>query len=355
MGGALIWIKSGYLEIDSSMKLIATSSSAVSIWSIRVNGSFAGLISSKGGPNMSLDDMLTVFSDPLAKFQALGYLEDRLFYESLAQAVEPLVAEFDLGDLDLFYRKITSAIRSVDHEGIIFRENSYFSNMGIECRAQPIKDESGKPITSQVFSPHGYDLVVDSEAIVLANDRRVDVIFDAHRRAQERMQVPALVGEWGAHGWYAEGLDHIAHILSLFERNLWSQTYWCYESGFSQAPVLQILKRPYPQAVCGILKAYGFNRQTGELTMTWTEKDCPTADALSRIYLPRRPAQVNADGPYRLVELASGLNERGMTDVRVASDSPATGGFLLLIAPLKRSAAVESAPVVRRQLSVQLD
>lgn len=286
-------------------------------------GTFAELISSQGGPDMALEEMLAVFSDPEEKFKALSYLEDRVFYESLAKAVEPLVAEFDLGELDLFYRRISKAVRAVDGTGIIFRENSYFSNMGIECQAQPILDESGQRIVNQVYSPHGYDLVVDSEAIVLASDRRIDVIFDAHCRTQERLQVPVVVGEWGAHGWYADGLDHIAHILALFERNLWSQTYWCYESGFSRTPVLQILKRPYPQAVCGVLESYRFDRQSGEFTMIWNEKDWTSADGESRIYLPRKPVSVAADGPYQLIE----------------PDSVAAGGFLLLLAPLNRTGA----------------
>ena len=320
-------------------------------------GTFAELISSKHGSVMTLEEMLAVFSDPEKKLQALSYLEDRAFYESLAKALEPLVAEFDLGNLDSFYRRITGAVRAIDREGIIFRENSYFSNMGIECLAQPILDESGQHIDNQIYSPHGYDLVVDSEAIVLASDRRVDVIFDAHRRTQERMQVPALVGEWGAHGWHAEGLDHIAHLLSLFERNLWNQTYWCYESGFSQAPVLQMLKRPFPQAVCGHLLAYGFNRQTGEFSMTWDEKGCASADEASRIYLPHKPVQVDADGPYRLVELA-GVEQTGSKGQHESSDhlssNPLTGGCLLLITPLNSSDTVESAPFRHRQLAVQL-
>jgi endoglycosylceramidase len=326
-------------------------------------GAFADLISSQGGQTMSFDDMMATFSDPEAKFMALGYLEDRTFYESLAKAVEPMVAEFDLGDLDLFYRRMSNAVRAVDRSGIIFRENSYFSNMGIECLAEPIQDETGNPVANQIFSPHGYDLVVDSEAIVLASNRRVDVIFAAHRRAQERMQVPVLVGEWGAHGWYADGLDHIAHILSLFERNLWSQTYWCYESGFSLAPVLQILKRPYPQAVCVILETYAYNRLTGEFTMTWNEQDWPSTDGESRIYLPMKPVSVTVDGPFRLVELAGPaegyrvakpMATQGTTSG--VTNNATGGGYLLLLAPLTGKDTVVDMPAdSRRHLSVRLE
>ena len=44
--------------------------------------------------------------------------------------------------------------------------------------------------------PHGYDLVVDTEGVQWASNNRIDVIFDAHRRTQQRMGVPVMVGEW---------------------------------------------------------------------------------------------------------------------------------------------------------------
>ena len=256
---------------------------------------FAKGIAAKTGASLSQEEMISVFSDPNEKFKALQFLEDKEFYVSLAKAVEPLVAEFDNEVLDAFYRKITAAVREVDKNGIIMRENSYFSNMGVECMAAPILDESGKREPNQAFSPHGYDLVVDTEAIVLASDKRVDVIFEAHRRTQKRLKVPVLVGEWGAHGHYSEGLSHIEHLLSLFEDFLWSNTYWCYGTGFEGAPVLNVLKRPYPQAVCGRLLSYRYDRNGNAFHMKWDEKGC---SAPTVIYLPTNQFKVEFDGEY---------------------------------------------------------
>ena len=259
-------------------------------------GAFAQEIRVRGGPDLTLDDMLAVFADPAEKFKALAYLEDPSFYRRLAEAAEPLVAAFDRGDLDRFYNKMAAAIRAVDSQGILFRENSYFSNMGVTCQAEPIRDAAGRCDPQQLYSPHGYDLVVDTEAIVMASDKRVDVIFGAHRRTQERLQVPVLVGEWGAHGMHAGGLEHIDHLLDLFEANLWGQTYWCYEKRLREAPVLERLRRPRAQAVCGQLLRACFDRQAGTFKMDWDEAG---GLAPTRVYLPGHAWTVTADGPYQ--------------------------------------------------------
>lgn len=263
----------------------------------------ADKLSALDGQPIQIEDMIAAFSNPEDKLKILGLLEDKTFYQDLAKSVEPLVAHFDQQVLDPFYQKLTARVRTVDPQSIIFRENSYFSNIGIECLGGPILDPSGEKDPLQAFSPHGYDLVVDTEAIVLASHNRVDVIFDAHRRTQERLGVPVLVGEWGAHGHYAEGLEHIEHLLHLFDQYLWSHTYWCYDSHFDQAPVLKVLKRPYPRAVCGLLLKYEFNRKDNLFSMTWNEEGCFSS---TEIYLPEKSFNLSVDGPYEVTPLKTG-------------------------------------------------
>src|SRR5690554_6839579 len=171
------------------------------------------------------EDLLGVFSDPAGKLEVLGLLEDEELYRNLAKSVEPMLAEFDQGLLAKFYQNSAEAVRSVDSQGIIMREHSYFSNMGIQCKAPPIMAGPNQVDPYQAYSPHGDGLVVDTDAIVMASNKRIDVIFDAHKRTQDALNVPVLVGECGAHRHFGTGLGHIEHILSIFERNLWSNTY----------------------------------------------------------------------------------------------------------------------------------
>lgn len=258
-------------------------------------GTLAELVSQADGKEYTIDEMIGAFSNPVEKLHMLGLLENKDFYTALVKPAEAIVEQFDKGALAAFYEKITRAVRTVDPDSLIMRENSYFSNMGIECKAEPIRNASGQKEPMQVFSPHGYDLVVDTEAVVMASNKRAEVIFEAHRRAQQRMSVPVIVGEWGAHGQYAEGLEHIEFLLSLFEKYLWSHTYWCYESKFDHSPVRKILIRPYPQAVCGELLSYRYDRQTDTFYMEWEERNC---DASSVIYLPAKEFSVELNGEY---------------------------------------------------------
>lgn len=246
------------------------------------------------GRKPSVEEMFAIFSDRPQKFKALSLLEDSGVYGALENAAEKLVAAFDQGPLADFYNNLTQAVRELDPEAIIFREHCYFSNMGIQCRGPLIEKEPGVVDPNQAYSPHGYDLVVDTEAIQQASSKRVDFIFAAHRRTQEELNIPVLVGEWGGHEHYSEGLDHIKHILGIFAQNLWSSTYWCYEDEFHKAPVLQVLKRPYPQAVCGKLLCWHYDYKTQEFTMEWEEE----GTAPSLVYVPSSDFKVDLEGAY---------------------------------------------------------
>jgi endoglycosylceramidase len=260
-------------------------------------GACAEILNQFTGSQYTLEDMITAFSDQQKKFEVLQAFENKEMYMAVVQAVEPLVEKFDKGALDSFYRKLSKGVRAVDKNGIIMRENSYFSNIGVMCKAHPIFYEDGTREPLQTFSPHGYDLVVDTEAIIYASNNRVGVIFEAHRRSQERMGVPVIVGEWGAHGHYTQGLTHIEHLLSLFEDYLWSNTYWCYHEDFDNVPVLEVLKRPYPQAVCGQLLSYGYNRSAKIFNMTWDETGC---SAPTIIYMPQKELEVKNTEEYSI-------------------------------------------------------
>ena len=256
---------------------------------------FAELINKKNNSSMDAKDMLRIFSQESQMMDALEILKDKCIFRELAQAVEHLVEKFDRGDLGKFYNKISQAVRRIDKKSIIMRENSYFSNIGIECKAHPILLENGQRDPEQAFSPHGYDFVVDTKETPYASNNRVDVIFDAHKRTQEKLDIPVLVGEWGAHYHYEDGLSHVEHILSIFDKNLWSNTYWCYVDNFYNVPALDVLKRPYPQAVCGEILEYEYNRRDKVFTMKWDESG---HNATSIVYIPTKDFQLDMDGDY---------------------------------------------------------
>lgn len=134
------------------------------------------------------------FEDPEAKFAQLALLENESVYRQVGDAIYPLVAEFENESVAPLMAKVAKAIRAYDNQAIIAREHSYFANMGVPS-GQP-----ALPDSAWIYSPHGYDLTVDSAAIALSSNIRAGVIFARHLETQQRLQVPVLVGEWGALG-----------------------------------------------------------------------------------------------------------------------------------------------------------
>lgn len=259
--------------------------------SLEIFGTLLSAYGTLSGSPMSLEDLVEAFSDAKRKHELLKAFEDKTLYTQMAKAAEALVQAFDTTKLKAFYARMTAAIRKITSKGIVMMENSYFSNLGIPCHIPILQNEQGEVEPLQAYAPHGYDLVVDTPDVVYASNNRIDVILDMHRALQKRLGIPVVVGEWGAHGMYAEGLAHIEHLLDKFDAYKWSQTYWCYHEGIEKAPVMSRLNRPYPRAVCGEITSYGYDRIHQIFYLKWQEDKGEE----SIIYLPREPKQILLD------------------------------------------------------------
>ncbi len=185
----------------------------------------------------------------LDRMRRLG--EDRAALREIFMQMEPLVRRFDEEKYSPFLSKMTAAARAVTDRGIILIDNCYYSNLGIPCAVR-IPEVDGVPETQAAFAPHGYDLFVDSPLYRFASEVRVGMIFEEHRRTQERLGLPVLVGEWGGFSSLDGYRRHAEFLLELFNRNGWSRAYWAYAPGhFLVHPVWRLLTRSYPQAVDG--------------------------------------------------------------------------------------------------------
>lgn len=252
------------------------------------------------------EKLAQIFADPEQKLQALELLENRELYWALGERTREPAGLFEQTTLSDFYDRLNAAVRPLCPEALLFRENSYFSNIGVPCAARPVMRRlaDGETVAEprQVFSPHGYDLTVDTPAIAVASDNRAEVIFARHRETQQRLGVPVLVGEWGAFGDQPVALRHGAFLLDLFDENLWSHTYWCYEKGFEQMSACELLHRPCVQAVHGVLQTVHLNRANATWHVVWDEAQIVSDADLSQpslFYLPQRPSHIELDGSSR--------------------------------------------------------
>lgn len=225
------------------------------------------------------------FADPEAKFAQLVKLDDESVHREVGDSVHPLVAAFESESVAPFMARVQAAVRTKDPLTLILREHNYFANLGVPS-GQPSLDD-----TNWSYSPHGYDLTVDTPAIAFSSNTRVGTIFARHAETAKRLDVPVIVGEWGGLG-LGEGIaSHGRHLQDLFDEYGWSWTYWVWQEGFAESEAAAVLTRPRPVAFAGDGIAWSFRE--GVFHARW--KGVATG-APSLFYSPAGEATALRDG-----------------------------------------------------------
>lgn len=233
------------------------------------------------------------------KIKVLDHYNGDIFH-SIVLAGHKLINKFDTERYMPFLNKTSAKIREATDKGILFIENSYYSNLSIPCGNNAI-EVNDKREENQCFSPHGYDLMVDTELYKYASNSRVDAIFDEHRNTQMRMKNAVLVGEWGGHSNGTEWFPHVEHLIDIFDKYKWSSTYWTYWTGLLDEEIMTVISRPYPKAVTGEIKSYCHDREKDEFIITYyqdKEYDVPTV-----IFAHKPVKEVVTDGEVSIVSV----------------------------------------------------
>lgn len=215
----------------------------------------------------SLESLSAAFSDPESKLKLLSLLDDPERYRLLGDLSQEPVIHFERTVLEPFYEKITTAIRAHDEDRFILRGNNYISNIGVPSGIRPITVK-GRPDPKQIFAPHGYDLVVDTPAMLHPSDSRAQSIFRRHRETQLALNLPAIVTEWGAFDIYDSALNHGRFLLDLFASWGWGNTYWCYTENFFEVPVRELLENQKNRYK--ILSIFSMNMRAEMLSLVGT-------------------------------------------------------------------------------------
>ena len=116
-------------------------------------------------------------------------------------------------------------------------------------------------------------------------NERVDFIFERIAESGARMNIPVLIGEWGAlHGQSPELIPVADFLMDEFNRHGFSDTFWAYGKFLNEASFLDFLKKPYPIMVSGNLSGYSYDYETGLFSCTWVED--PGVLSPTIIYVP---------------------------------------------------------------------
>lgn len=232
------------------------------------------------------EEISKMWTTETGKKEVYGDLSDTTVFARVFDSVYPIQAPFERNQLQSFYQKTRDAIRQSDPDHIIFMEHAIYSNSGVLSAVQPLTTPTGDIDEQVAYAPHGYDLVTDTEIQETSSLSRVGFIFSRIDQTADRLEMPVVVGEWGA--FY--GNDHQAvvsqaeYIMRIFERNQFGDTYWSYFKDLPEQPYFNAINKPYPMSVAGDLQSYAYDPDTRELNLVWTESN--DLSSPTTIYIP---------------------------------------------------------------------
>jgi endoglycosylceramidase len=263
------------------------------------------LLAAQAEPSSSDDNLDPVerierwWLTPEGRFQILSILSDHEVYAQVVDAPQAVYNEFERGPLMGFYQRVRRAIRQHDSQGILFLETSMGSNLGVYSAIKPVTFPDGSRDPQQAYAPHGYDLVTDTAYLAQASSERIGLIFQRHGETAARINMPMLVGEWGAYDRLPDTLPAAWTVVHEFEKLLCSETHWAYFKGIEDTDCFPAVQRPYPERVAGKLLSYHYDPTSCIFTCAWEED--PNLTTSSRIYLPDwygfEPKMVNLTPP----------------------------------------------------------
>jgi len=219
------------------------------------------------------EELGAIWADEVSRIKALELIATEEKYSRVVDAVYELSADFELNQLQPMYQKVADAIRSVDMHHILFFNHNYFVNTGVSTALEATTLSDGSRDPNVVYAAHGYDLVVDTKEVENPSYERVEFIFERIAESGKRMNMPIMVGEWGAlHGKSPKMIETAQHLVNLFEEHKFSNTYWAFYSDIADYPYFQqAIIRPYPQYVSGELIEYNYDFTSGEFSCHWEE------------------------------------------------------------------------------------
>lgn len=230
--------------------------------------------------------------------RVLEPFNDPELFRKVTSAGDSLVRKFDEEVYSDFISRAAKTVRNITENGIIIMENSYYSNLGIPYCAHAVNYD-GVREKNLCYTPHAYDLMVDTPAYKYASDTRVWSIFEEQKKSAERLDVPLMVGEWGGHSDGTEWLSHIDFLLDKFDENQWSHTYWSFYREMFDSPISKSLIRTVPVAVCGTIERYYTDRENGLFVLEFNQEN--SFDAPTEIFVHKEIECVETDGEHRII------------------------------------------------------
>jgi endoglycosylceramidase len=269
-----------------------------SVWQIFLK--VIGNIYEQKGKRLTPEEVYGKWTSTAGNKEVIDLLADTVLFKQTIDETEPIYARFEKEKLMPYYQRASDAIREVDTKHIIFTEPSVSANIGIYSHISALKGAKVKG--QQAYAAHAYDLVTDTKFAGEASFDRLKFIYNRLGKKQKEMNLPLLVGEWGAfYGANKEVVGVAAYSASMQEQLNCGDIYWDYSANLSKRAFFPYINRAYPQCTAGELVYYKNDPVKGLFTMTWKEKAGEKQSTV--IYLPKKEFKITSSVQEPIHEL----------------------------------------------------
>src|SRR5699024_2299122 len=150
------------------------------------------LKSKKASPVQTGKQLMALWLSESGRAKIMGMLSDVPLFKAVMDATEDIYAKYEETQLQPFYDRVFEAIHKVDTNHLLFLEPSVSANIGVKSH---LRNKYGRYM---VYAPHTYDIVTDTKHQAAFSKGRLRLILRRHARTQHRLNVPMVMGEWGA-------------------------------------------------------------------------------------------------------------------------------------------------------------
>lgn len=212
---------------------------------MRTQQSALTALASRLGPRLGITppQLFALMGTPAGRRQITEWMGNIDDFRAMLAASAPIMQGFERDRLMPMYTRVSRAIRQVDARHIIFLEPAMSANLGIPSALAPLVDAQERRDPQQAYAPHGYDIVTDTALLGLNSDARIELIFSQHEQTARRLDMPMLVGEWGAYYENPAAAQAAAFVVQQFDILGCGDIYWAYRRSFGSSPLRLAVER----------------------------------------------------------------------------------------------------------------
>lgn len=180
--------------------------------------------------------LMQLWMSPDGRAKMMKMMDDTILFKRMMDATEPIYAAFEEKYLQPFYEKAFAAIHQVDTNHLLFLEPSVSANIGVKSY---LKNTFGKYM---VYAPHTYDIVTDTKDQAAFSIPRLKLILGRHQQKREQLNVPMVMGEWGAF-YDADStiIPEAKFILHTMDSIQCGNMYWAYQKDLRNRSYFRVL------------------------------------------------------------------------------------------------------------------